>query len=119
LKIINVSRDEQAMPAIKIDCVTFCKALADETRQGILRLLQDQGELCVSDIVETFASSQPTISHHLRLLRNAGLVVDRKQGKQVYYSLNQDNVTECCGTLMAQFVPSFSVALLEEMTEAV
>lgn len=105
------------MPAIEIDCVTFCKALADETRQGILKLLQDRGELCVSDIVDAFASSQPTISHHLRLLRNAGLVMDRKRGKQVYYSLNQDNVTECCGMLMTQFVPTFPMALLEEMAE--
>lgn len=92
------------MPAIEIDCVEFCKALADETRQGILKLLRERGELCVGDIVEAFASSQPTISHHLRLLRSAGLVTTRKQGKLVYYALDQENVTECCGMLMVQFV---------------
>ena len=102
------------MPAIEIDCVEFCKALGDETRQGILKLLQERGELCVSDIVETFHSSQPTISHHLRLLRNVGLVTSRKQGKLVYYALDQENVTECCGMLMTKFVPSFPVELLDE-----
>jgi ArsR family transcriptional regulator len=92
------------MPTREIDCVEFCKALADETRQGILQLLQNRGEQCVGDIVETFSSSQPTISHHLRLLRDAGLVTTRKEGKMVYYALNQNNVTECCGMLMAKFV---------------
>jgi ArsR family transcriptional regulator len=92
------------MPTREIDCVEFCKALADETRQGILHLLQGRGELCVSDIVDVFSASQPTISHHLRLLRDAGLVTARKEGKQVYYALNQDNVAECCGMLTAKFV---------------
>ena len=87
---------------ILIDCVDFCKALADETRQSILRMLL-QGELCVSDIVDAFGLSQPTISHHLGILKSAGLVSSRKEGKQVYYALNQDNVVECCGMLMAKF----------------
>ena len=97
------------MPALEIDCVEFCKALADETRQGILKLLQERGELCVGDIVEIFATSQPTISHHLRLLRGAGLVTARKQGKLVYYALNQDNVAECCGMLMIKFNPTVTL----------
>jgi ArsR family transcriptional regulator len=103
------------MPALEIDCVEFCKALADETRQGILKLLQERGELCVGDIVDIFATSQPTISHHLRLLRGAGLVTARKQGKLVYYALNQDNVAECCGMLMVKFNPS--VKLESDVTQ--
>lgn len=89
-------------PTIIIDCVDFCKALADETRQAILRMLL-QGEMCVSDIVNAFGLSQPTISHHLGTLKNAGLVSSRKEGKQVYYAVNQKNVVECCGMLMAKF----------------
>ncbi len=99
------------MPVIVIDCVEFCKALADETRLGILELLRERGELCVSDIVEAFDASQPTISHHLRLLRNVGLVNSRKQGKLVYYELNQENVSECCGMLVTKFAPSFPIEL--------
>ena len=89
-------------PTIVIGCVDFCKALADETRQDILRMLL-QGEMCVSDIVGAFGLSQPTISHHLNILKNVGLVHSRKEGKQVYYATNQENVVECCGMLMAKF----------------
>ena len=105
------------MPTIEIDCVEFCKALADETRQGILQLLLSQGELCVGDIVKAFDASQPTISHHLRLLRSTGLVTTRKEGKLVYYALNQNNVSECCGMLMTKFVPTFSIPLADRATQ--
>jgi len=89
-----------------IDCVDFCRALADETRQGLLRLLQQEGEHCVSHLVQRFGLSQPTISHHLMLLKRAGLVNSRKVGKQVFYRINQENVVECCGMLMAKFQPT-------------
>jgi len=87
---------------IEIDCVDFCKALADETRQAILQMLL-QGEKCVTDLVESFSMSQPTISHHLNILKGVGLVSSRKEGKRVYYRINQENVTECCGMLVAKF----------------
>jgi len=69
----------------------------------LLKLLQEEGERCVSDLVQRFGLSQPTISHHLALLKRAGLVTNRKVGKQVFYSINQENVVECCGMLMAKF----------------
>jgi ArsR family transcriptional regulator len=87
---------------VTIDCVEFCKALADDTRQRILEMLLE-GEKCVSDIAETFDVSQPTVSHHLNVLRQFGLVMNRKEGKQVYYAINRDNVMECCGRLIAKF----------------
>lgn len=85
------------------DCVDFCRALGDETRQALLKLLQQEGEQCVGCLVDRFRLSQPTISHHLLLLKRAGLVKSRKAGKQVYYSIDQENVVECCGMLMATF----------------
>jgi ArsR family transcriptional regulator len=88
-----------------INCVDFCKALGDETRQRILELLLTKGNMCVSDLVDAFNVSQPTISHHLMLLKNAGLVTGRREGKQVFYSVNQENVTMCCGKLFAKFTP--------------
>jgi ArsR family transcriptional regulator len=87
---------------VAIDCVEFCRALADETRQGILELLLE-GEKCVSEIVEVFEMSQPTISHHLNVLRQFNLVTSRKEGKQVFYAINHDNLITCCGRLMAKF----------------
>ena len=88
------------------DMVAFCKALGDETRQRILEILQSEGEKCVSDLVELFNVSQPTISHHLQFLKQANLVVSRRDGKQIYYSANQDNIVECCGMLFTKFVPA-------------
>jgi ArsR family transcriptional regulator len=87
---------------VNIDCVEFCKALADDTRQQILVMLVDE-ELCVGDIVDAFDMSQPTISHHLGVLKQFRLVTSRKEGKQVFYSINRDNVVSCCGQLMAKF----------------
>lgn len=85
-----------------IDCVAFCKALGDDTRQRILQMLLE-GERSVGDIADAFATSQPTISHHLNVLKQFGLVTNRKEGKQVFYAINRDNVVECCGQLMAKF----------------
>ncbi len=55
---------------------------------------------------EAFHISQPTISHHLDVLKRFGLVVSRKQGKQVFYATNRDNVVRCCGRLVAKFEAS-------------
>lgn len=87
------------------DMVAFCKAMGDETRQRILKILQDEGEKCVSDLVDAFEVAQPTISHHLNFLRQANLVISRRQGKQIYYRANQDNITDCCGMLFTKFAP--------------
>lgn len=89
----------------EMNSVTFAKAMADDTRQKIMRLLCCQW-LCVSDVVEKLGGvSQPTVSHHLSILRQAGLVHTRREGKQVFYSLNQDEVAVCCGMLMQNFAP--------------
>lgn len=63
-------------------------ALADETRLTILNLLaESDGEVCVCDITASFKLGQPTISHHLKILRDAGFIKGEKRGKWVYYSL--------------------------------
>jgi ArsR family transcriptional regulator len=85
--------------------VTFAKAIADENRQRIMEMLCCNW-LCVSDIVERLDNvSQPTVSHHLSVLREAGLVHVRPDGRQVFYSLNQDEVAICCGRLISVFAP--------------
>ena len=89
---------------MSISCADFCKALSDETRQAILKMLQER-RMSVGEIVGAFEMSQPTISHHLNVLKNLRLVESRKAGKQVFYSIRQDRVTECCGMIMAKFVP--------------
>lgn len=67
------------------------KALGDETRTKILYLLAQQ-ELCVCDLATIFEISLPAVSHHLRLLRALRLVKYRREGKMVYYSLDDDHI---------------------------
>ena len=63
------------------------KALADTTRQSILELLRKNGEMTVTDIAKNFDLAQPTISQHLRVLKEVEAVRLRKSGQQVYYRI--------------------------------
>lgn len=69
------------------------KALCDPTRREILRLLRD-GEKSAGEIAAHFSSTGATISHHLATLRDAGLILDEKRGKFIYYELNLSVVDE-------------------------
>ena len=93
----------------KVDAVLFAKALADETRQKIMSLCCCNW-LSVNEIVKKTNVSQPTVSHHLAILREAGLVNIREDGKQTFYSLNQENVAVCCGQMMLKFAPETTAA---------
>ena len=68
------------------------KALGDETRLEILGLLAaaGDGELCVCDIESHFELAQPTVSHHLKVLREARLVTSERRGTWVYYALDRE-----------------------------
>jgi len=89
--------------------VNFAKALADETRQRIMRFCCCQWKN-VSEIVDEVGVSQPTVSHHLAILRQTGLVRTREEGKHTYYTLNQDRVALCCGLLIEAFAPQTETA---------
>ncbi|MCE5197732.1 MAG: metalloregulator ArsR/SmtB family transcription factor [Armatimonadota bacterium] len=66
------------------------KALGDATRARIVRMLAENGELCVCVLMEHLGMGQSAVSHHMAALRHAGLVSFRKEGQWVYYSLNID-----------------------------
>ena len=68
------------------DILTVFKALSEETRLRIVKLLE-HGELCVCDIVAALDMIQPKVSFHLAVLKEAGLIKDRKQGKWTHYSI--------------------------------
>lgn len=89
--------------------VEFAKALADPTGRGIMSLICCR-ELSVGDIVEAVGVRQPTVSHHLAILRDAGLVSVRSEGKHTYYTLNQGRVALCCGNLIEVFAPQSEAA---------
>ena len=90
------------------DIARFARVISDPTRQELMRLLCCRW-LCVSDLVDPLGVSQPTVSHHLSVLRNSGLVQLRRDGKQVFYTLNQDEVTVCCGRIMKTLAPERTI----------
>ena len=68
-------------------------ALSDETRLGILGMLRN-GERCVCDLQDELEAAQSRLSFHLRVLKEAGLVVDRREGRWSYYSVDPAALTE-------------------------
>ena len=74
-------------------------ALADPTRVAIVNRLARAGEVCVCQLVPEFDLSQPTISHHLRILREAGLVEATRRGTWAYYRLKPEAIAELGASL--------------------
>ena len=89
---------------VKTDPVRFGKAISDRTRQRIMRYCCCQWR-AVTDIAREVGVRQPTASHHLTVLKEAGLVHHRQEGKMAYYTLDQSKIVSCCGELMAVFAP--------------
>ncbi len=81
------------------DLVKIFKALADKTRQDILELLGEE-EMNVTDICQEFDISQPTVSHHLQILKNCDLVETRKDGKNIYYHIRKEIVRGAFGEVI-------------------
>jgi len=67
------------------DLASTLKAIADPARLRILSLLGTRGEVCVCDLTDPLGLSQPTVSHHMRVLHDAGIVERERRGKWVYY----------------------------------
>ena len=81
---------------------TLFKAIGDPTRQQILLLLE-KGERSVNEIVDHFKLSQPTISRHLGVLHQTGLISRRRDGQRVVYSLKPESVKCCCEGFFGHF----------------
>src|SRR5215207_4423705 len=88
--------------------VTMFKALADATRLDVYRLIAAQDEpICACDVVDRFDVSQPTISHHLKVLREAGLITVSRRGVWAYYAADPRGLE-----LLRESIESFSPAPL-------
>jgi ArsR family transcriptional regulator len=70
-----------------------CRALSDPNRLGIIQMISDQ-EKCACKLLEHFAISQPTLSHHMKILEDAALVILRRDGKWTHYSMNTETLRE-------------------------
>lgn len=77
------------------------RALGDPTRVAIVNRLAGAGEVCVCELVAEFDLAQPTISHHLKVLRDAGLVESRRRGTWAYYRLLPEAVESLAHALAA------------------
>ena len=77
----------------EIDVALICKALSDANRLKIVEMLSS-GEKCGCKLLEAFNITQPTLSHHMRILEESGLVKGKKQGKWTHYSLNPETLKE-------------------------
>lgn len=80
------------------DIVEVAKCLSDMSRVEILFMLSE-GEKCACKLLERFDFTQPTLSYHMRILVNAGLVKTRQEGKWVHYRINLDRMNEFLGSL--------------------
>ncbi len=97
--VINASTSQQY--------AAILNALADPTRLGILNMLANNQEpVCVCDVTAQFDKGQPTISHHLAILREAGLVFGNREGIWSYYSLNRERLAELQTMLATIFSPA-------------
>lgn len=83
------------------------RALAHPVRLGIMRRLASRPETCACDFTEVFDVSQPTISQHLKVLRQAGLVQTRRRGNQICYSIRPQQLT-VLNDLLAALKPALT-----------
>ena len=82
------------------------KAIGDPVRQRLLSLIASAGsETCVCDLNDAFDLTQPTISHHLKVLREAGLVSSERRGTWVYYRLDPEALARLAALLDTAAVP--------------
>ncbi|KHL96783.1 HTH-type transcriptional repressor AseR [compost metagenome] len=81
------------------------KLLGDKTRLTMMKLLEKQ-ECCVCELVEIFKTSQPSVSQHLRKLKDAGLVKENRKGQWIFYSVNPNSIQHELIQNLIAFVPS-------------
>ncbi len=83
--------------------ISFFKAICDVNRHNILALLNKHGEMNASDIIKHIKLSQPTVSHHLKIMVDSGVLETRKKGKETYYKINKKQINNCCGGFSDHF----------------
>ena len=90
------------MEQVYLDTAKMLRAMSDPKRLRIVDMLSC-GELCACVILESFHVTQPTLSHDMRVLLEAGIVTDRKEGKNTYYTLNTEALARMHQTLGRMF----------------
>jgi ArsR family transcriptional regulator len=92
-----------SMDGDHLEAVRVARALADPTRFELLRRIAERGEICCSELVTLFPVSQATVSHHLKILAEAGLVSTRREGQFTYYRVRPGTLQDLGRTLSRAF----------------
>jgi len=92
---------KRRIPMTSLTPLALFKNLSEETRLTLVLLLRQAGELCVCELVSALEESQPKISRHLAMLRESGLLIDRREGKWIYYRLSPH-------------IPAWAAAIIEQ-----
>jgi DNA-binding transcriptional ArsR family regulator len=117
---IEIDRYHPAMAKSTDPDIQLLAALADPTRLEILRELAASPEVCACDFTSCCDVSQPTVSHHLKVLRDAGAVVSERRGNWVFYRI-APNLIERLGGIAQTLVPGgvIPVATLKRSSRAI
>ncbi|MDE3839094.1 ArsR family transcriptional regulator [Bacillus methanolicus] len=111
---LEVSGKVNVKSMVEIEkAATVLKLLGDKTRLTMMKLLQEN-EYCVCEFVAIFKTSQPAISQHLRKLKDAGLVKERRSGQWIYYSMNKESDVHDVVQCILDYLPS-QEGYLEEL----
>lgn len=89
------------MVSSPIHLASVFKALADATRQKIVEMLMEH-DMAAGEIAAAFDMAQPSVSHHLNVLKQAGLIRDRREGQSIIYSLDREAIEACRATAFVQ-----------------
>ena len=95
------------MEQVYLDTAKILKAISDPKRLRVVDMLSC-GELCACKILEAFHITQPTLSHDMKVLLEAGIVRDRRDGKNIFYSLNRERLAAFEHTLQSILTPKAS-----------
>ncbi len=99
-KINNIEKIEKSSQMLK--------AIAHPTRIKILHMLKDAKEHSVTEIYLGLACEQPTISHHLGIMKDKGVLKSRREGKNTFYSIRKDTFVDCINITFLQEIVKFS-----------
>ncbi|MEJ5327274.1 MAG: metalloregulator ArsR/SmtB family transcription factor [Candidatus Bathyarchaeia archaeon] len=91
------------------------KALSDPVRLSILEFLRD-GEKCVCEIIPHVNHIQPVVSRHLKILKDTGIVIDRKEGNRRLYSITDQQIFKIIDGLTPELVNTFAKKIIEQIT---
>ncbi|MEW6723912.1 MAG: metalloregulator ArsR/SmtB family transcription factor [Bacillota bacterium] len=87
-------RQELMLPKKIMEAIEVFASLADVHRQQIVGLVGRNGPMCVGDIARNFLMSRPAVSHHLKVLKRAGLLTAHRQGKEIHYEFNRERTVQ-------------------------